>query len=86
MDQSARHITSAQSRAARALIGVSTGQLADLTVIPRVAIEEFEGGCAPLSDADFAALRQALERSGVVFIDEDGGGAGVRLRKHEGAS
>ena len=80
------HITSAQSRAARALIGVSTGQLADLTVVPRVVIEEFEGGGAPLSEADFAALRQVLERSGVVFIDENGGGAGVRLREREGAS
>jgi hypothetical protein len=51
-----------------------------------VVIEEFEGGGAPLSEADFAALRQALEQSGVVFLDENGGGAGVRLRKREGAS
>jgi len=28
-----------------------------------------------------AALRQALESAGVEFIDENGGGPGVRLRK-----
>ena len=27
------------------------------------------------------AIREALEDAGVVFIDENGGGAGVRLRK-----
>jgi hypothetical protein len=28
------------------------------------------------------AVRRALETAGVEFIDEDGGGPGVRLRKH----
>jgi hypothetical protein len=28
-----------------------------------------------------AAIRTALESAGVEFIDENGGGAGVRLRK-----
>ena len=31
--------------------------------------------------ANEAALRQALEAAGVEFIDENGGGPGVRLRK-----
>ena len=31
--------------------------------------------------ANEAALRRALEAAGVEFIDENGGGAGVRLRK-----
>ena len=29
------------------------------------------------------ALRQALESAGVEFIDENGGGPGVRLRKRQ---
>jgi hypothetical protein len=29
------------------------------------------------------AVRRALESGGVEFIDEDGGGPGVRLRKRE---
>jgi hypothetical protein len=28
------------------------------------------------------AIRRALEAAGVEFIDEDGGGPGVRLRQH----
>ena len=31
--------------------------------------------------AALQVVRQALERAGVEFIDENGGGAGVRLRK-----
>jgi hypothetical protein len=31
--------------------------------------------------ANEAALRQALEAAGVEFIDENGGGLGVRLRR-----
>jgi len=34
-----------------------------------------------VTSANEAALRQALENAGVEFIDENGGGAGVRLRK-----
>jgi hypothetical protein len=30
-------------------------------------------------------LRQAFELAGVEFIDENGGGPGVRLRKHQPA-
>ena len=29
------------------------------------------------------AIRNALERAGVEFIDANGGGPGVRLRKHQ---
>jgi len=75
-------ITPAQCRAARALLHISTAQLAGLAVVPRVTIEEFEGGGAPLSPADLLALRQALEQAGVLFLDADhGGGVGVRLRQ-----
>ena len=30
-----------------------------------------------------AALRKALETAGIIFIDENGGGPGVRLRKKQ---
>jgi len=31
-----------------------------------------------------AAIRAALETSGVIFIDENGEGSGVRLRRKQG--
>jgi hypothetical protein len=39
------------------------------------------GGAIPVTLANEAALRTALEAAGVEFIDENGGGPGVRLRK-----
>jgi hypothetical protein len=35
-------------------------------------------------DRTIAELRKALEKAGVEFIPENGGGAGVRLRKRAG--
>ena len=35
----------------------------------------------PANATTFAAIRAALEAAGVEFIDENGGGPGVRLRK-----
>jgi hypothetical protein len=34
-----------------------------------------------MTNANEQAVRQALEAAGVEFIDENGGGPGVRLRK-----
>jgi len=73
-------ITPAQCRAARALLDISTTQLSGLAVIPRPVIDEFEAGGAPLSEADLAALRRALEAAGAIFMEGDGLGPGVRLR------
>jgi hypothetical protein len=45
---------------------------------------EVVDGEIPVTLANEAALRQALEAAGVEFIDENGGGPGVRLRKPPG--
>ena len=42
---------------------------------------EVVDGEIPVTLANEAALRLALECAGVEFIDENGGGPGVRLRK-----
>ena len=55
-------ITPAQCRAARALLDISAAQLSGVAVVPRLVIEDFEGGRASLSQADLAALRHALDR------------------------
>lgn len=38
-------------------------------------------GATALTAANDRAIRKALEEAGVEFIDENGGGAGVRLRR-----
>ncbi len=43
-------------------------------------VETIEGQI-PVTAANEAALRGSLESAGVEFIEENGGGPGVRLRK-----
>ena len=42
---------------------------------------ELAEGATSMTAANDAAVRRALEAAGVEFIDQNGGGAGVRLRK-----
>ncbi len=46
-------------------------------------MRDFEKGRRVPSANNVAAIRSALEQAGVEFIAENGGGAGVRLRKGE---
>jgi len=55
-------------------------ELAALAKVSPDTIARFERGDA-LRDRTVADLRAALEAAGVEFIAENGGGAGVRLRK-----
>ena len=74
--------TSAQLRAARALIGWSQQALADAARVSSMTVKRAEGSGNPAASADaVAALRAALENAGVVFLAENGGGPGVRLKK-----
>jgi len=75
-------ITIEQIRAARGLLGWSQSELAahaglSLPTVKRVEAE----GRLRVSDDARAKLQKALEIAGVEFIDENGGGPGVRLRK-----
>jgi hypothetical protein len=75
-------LSSAQIRAARALLRWSAEDLArestlGVNTIRRAEIAEED---ISLTTANDLAIRRALEASGVVFIDENGGGPGVRLR------
>jgi transcriptional regulator with XRE-family HTH domain len=76
-------IKSAQIRGARALLRWSAVDLAKassvgVNTIRRAEIAESE---TSLTAANELAIRRALEAAGVEFIDENGGGPGVRLRK-----
>lgn len=71
-----------QVKAARALLGWTQDQLAERSGVSKPTIKRLEasddelGGHAETRDK----IREALEREGIVFIPENGGGAGVRLR------
>jgi ribosome-binding protein aMBF1 (putative translation factor) len=78
-------LTSAQIRAARALVRWSAEDLAresavGVTTIRRAELTESE---TSMTAANSLAVRRALETAGVEFIDENGGGPGVRLRERQ---
>ncbi|WP_442582531.1 helix-turn-helix domain-containing protein [Mesorhizobium sp. ASY16-5R] len=74
-------INSAQCRAGRALLNWSQQQLADAARVGVVTVRQFENGGSEPRNATLDVIRRALEAAGVEFIPENGGGAGVRLRK-----
>ena len=74
-------ITREQSRAARGLLDWSQTMLAERSNLGESTVRDFEKGRRVPSPNNLAAMRTALETAGVVFIPENGGGAGVRLRK-----
>jgi transcriptional regulator with XRE-family HTH domain len=76
-------LTSAQLRAARSLIRWSAEDLARETVLSVATIRraELADSETSMTAANDLAVRRALEVAGVEFIDENGGGPGVRLRK-----
>jgi predicted transcriptional regulator len=74
-------LTPAQCRAARALIGWSQQDLAGNAGVGTVAIHQLESGTSQPRRSTLEVIKRALEKGGVEFIAENGGGAGVRLRK-----
>ena len=74
-------ITPEQSRAGRALLDWPQIRLAAAANLGESTIRDFEKGRRIPSVNNLAAVRAALEAAGVEFIAENGGGAGVRLRK-----
>lgn len=76
-------LTSPQIRAARALIRWSAEDLSrqssvSLRTIRRAELTERDTTLTATNDL---AVRRALEAAGVEFLDENGGGLGLRLRK-----
>jgi transcriptional regulator with XRE-family HTH domain len=65
------------------MLGWSQSDLARTAHVARQTVVDFERGARKPYPNNLAALRAALEAAGVEFIAENGGGAGVRLRKLE---
>lgn len=71
-----------QVRAARGLIGWSQTELAEAAGLSLPTVKRFEtDNGVKVSDDAISKMVAALETAGVEFIPENGGGAGVRLRK-----
>ena len=76
-------ITSAQCRGARGILGITQPALASAANLGLSTIVDFERSRRPVSREAIQAICGALEQGGIEFIDENGGGPGVRLRKRQ---
>ena len=74
-----------QIKAARALLSWSQEQLAEAAEvsIPTIKRLEAQEGLLGGRDETGIKIRLALETAGIEFIEENGGGPGVRLRKRQ---
>lgn len=70
-------------KAARSLLRWEQGDLAAASSVSISTIKRLESrpGAIKANAVTLAALMRGLEEGGVEFIPENGGGAGVRLRK-----
>lgn len=78
-------ISPAQLRAARGWLSISQQQLADLCLVNRKTIAEFERGASVPYERTLRDIQRALEERGVQFVFEGMRGVGV-LDKRSDAS
>ena len=64
---------------ARAALGLGLRELADLAKVSPDTVSRLERG-EVLRERTVDAIRMALEKAGVAFIDANGGGPGVRFK------
>jgi hypothetical protein len=78
-------LTSELVRAARALLRWEQRDLeaASSISLPTIKRLESKPGAMAAHMSTLVALRKALEGAGVEFIDENGGGPGLRLKKRQ---
>jgi DNA-binding XRE family transcriptional regulator len=74
-------VTSAQVRMARAALEWTVRDLAEATGLHRNTITNLEVGRYAGDPETLSNIKGVLEAAGIQFIDENGGGPGVRLRK-----
>jgi transcriptional regulator with XRE-family HTH domain len=71
-----------QLRMARAAVGWGVRQLAEKAGVTANTVTRIENG-ADAKQSTIDRLKSALEAAGVEFIDENGGGPGVRMRNRQ---
>ena len=77
-------ITPQQIRGARAMLGMTQAELAHKAGISTTGLNNIEKGNADPKASTLKAIQAALEAAGVLFIDSNGNGPGVRLRDRQG--
>ena len=85
MGKAALVLSSELIRAARALVRWEQRDLAEASSVSLPTIKRLKSkpGFMAAHMSTVAALRKALEAAGIEFIEENGGGPGVRLRKRQ---
>ncbi|MER8464155.1 helix-turn-helix domain-containing protein [Mesorhizobium sp. M1396] len=78
---SGRMITPEQIRGARAMLSLTQAELAKRAGISTTGLNNIESGGTDPKASTLRAIQTTLESAGVEFIPENGGGAGVRLKK-----
>ena len=78
-------VSGRQVKAARSLLAWSQEQLAAAAEVSIPTIKRLEAQDGPLGSRTVTGtnIRSALEAAGIEFIDENGGGPGVRLRNRQ---
>jgi transcriptional regulator with XRE-family HTH domain len=76
-------VTSAQVRMARAALDWTVRDLAEAAGLHRNTITNLEIGRYAGDAKTLATIERVLINAGVEFINENGGGPGVRLRKRQ---
>ena len=71
-----------QLRMARAAVGWGVRELAEKAGVTANTVTRIENG-ADAKQSTMDRLKSALEAAGVEFIDENGGGLGVRMRNRQ---
>ncbi|MGB9020932.1 MAG: helix-turn-helix domain-containing protein [Pseudolabrys sp.] len=86
-DVSILKVSIRQLKAARTLVGWSQEELASAANVSLPTIKRLEAVEGLLGGRQTTAqkIQAALEKAGIQFIDENGGGPGVRLRKRQRA-
>ena len=74
-------ITGDQIRMARAALKLGVRDLAEKASVAPMTISRIENGQSGGQGDTLRKIQRALEAAGVEFIEENGGGPGVRLRK-----
>ena len=74
-------VTSAQLRMARAALNWTVRDLAQAAGLHRNTVTNIEVGRYTGDPKSLELLEAILKKAGIDFIDENGGGPGVRLRK-----